>query len=134
LRQVEKTQEFQPSFGDEEINMQLDDKLVNKIVDEVVQRLSAEETPPDSSVNRNNRQNTETPGVFQNMDDCIPAAVDAQKKLLNLPFDTRRRIIQATRDTGKAHAAEYGRMEFDPRAKFWAWKTWSPKSMPGTKA
>jgi len=93
--------------------MQLDDKLVNKIVDAVVQRLSEEEIPPDPPVNRNSRLNTEIPGIFQNMDDCIPAAVAAQKNLLNLPFDTRRQVIQAIRDTGKANAAEYGRLEFE---------------------
>ena len=93
--------------------MQINDKLVNRIVDAVVQRLSENETPNNLQVDRTGPQNPDSPGVFQNMDDCIPAAVAAQKKLLNLPFDTRRQVIQTIRDTGKANAAEYGRMEFE---------------------
>ena len=93
--------------------MQINDKLVNQIVDAVVQRLSENETPNNLQVDRTGPQNPGSPGVFQNMDDCIPAAVAAQKKLLNLPFDTRRQVIQTIRDTGKANAAEYGRMEFE---------------------
>ena len=93
--------------------MHLDDKLVNQIVDAVVERLSENETPNPHESSRSNHQNIETVGVFQNMDDCIPAAVTAQKKLLNLPLEIRRQVIQAIRDTGQANAAEYGRMEFE---------------------
>ena len=93
--------------------MQLDDKLVNKIVDAVVQRLSADETPRDPKVYQSNPQDAETLGVFQKMEDCISAAVDAQKKLLNLAFETRRQIIQAIRDTGNVNAPAYARMEFE---------------------
>ena len=93
--------------------MQLDEKLVNRIVDAVVQRLSEDETPHSRPKDRTSSQNAETPGVFQNMDDCISAAVAAQKNLLSLSFETRRQIIQAIRDTGKSNAAEYGRLEFE---------------------
>ena len=93
--------------------MHLDDKLVNQIVDAVVQRLSEDETPSNPKVRQSDPQDTETPGVFQSMDDCIPAAVNAQKKLLNLSLATRRQVIRAIRDTGKANAAEYGRMEYE---------------------
>lgn len=93
--------------------MQLDDKLVNRIVEAVVQRLTEDETPQGRPKDRTNSQNAETPGVFQNMDDCISAAVAAHKNLLSLSFETRRQIIQAIRDTGKANAAEYGRLEFE---------------------
>ena len=92
--------------------MQLDDKLVNKIVDAVVQRLSADETPRDPKVYQSNPQDAETLGVFQKMEDCISATVDAQKKLLNLTLETRRHIIQAIRDTGNVNAPAYARMEF----------------------
>lgn len=44
--------------------MQLDDKLVNKIVDAVVQRLSADETPRDPKVYQSNPQDAETLRVF----------------------------------------------------------------------
>jgi propionaldehyde dehydrogenase len=93
--------------------MHLDDKLVNKIVDAVVQRLSEDKTPNDPKAAPADPQKNKTPGVFQNMDDCIPAAVGAQEKLLSLSLETRRRIIQTIRDTGKANAAEYGRMEYE---------------------
>jgi len=93
--------------------MQLDEKLVNRIVDAVVQRLSEDQTPHSRPKDRTSSQNAETPGVFQNMDDCISAAVAAQKNLLSLSFETRRKIIQAIRDTGKSNAAEYGRLEFE---------------------
>jgi propionaldehyde dehydrogenase len=93
--------------------MQLDDKLVNQIVDAVVQKLSEEESPNKPEVNGKIPEGNSTTGVFQNMDDCIPAAVAAQKSLLNLSLDTRRKIIQAIRDTGKANAPEYARMEFE---------------------
>jgi len=93
--------------------MQLDDKLVNKIVDAVVQRLSDETPPSDPSIDRKIRTDNTTSGVFQNMDDCIPAAVAAQKQLLNLSLETRRKVIQAIRDTGRNNAAEYGRLEFE---------------------
>jgi acyl-CoA reductase-like NAD-dependent aldehyde dehydrogenase len=93
--------------------MQINDKLVNQIVDAVVQRLS-ENTPPNNlPVDGDSPQNSDSAGIFQNMDDCIPAAVIAQKKLLTLSFDTRRQVIQAVRDTGKANAAEYGRLEYE---------------------
>jgi len=93
--------------------MQINDKLINQIVDTVVQRLSVNQAPQNLPVDRTRSPNADSSGVFQNMDDCIPAAVAAQKKLLNLPLDTRRQVIQAIRDTGKANAAEYGRMEFE---------------------
>jgi len=93
--------------------MQINDKLINQIVDTVVQRLSESDAPDNLPVDRTRPRKADSPGVFQNMDDCIPAAVAAQKKLLNLPLDTRRQVIQAVRDTGKANAAEYGRMEFE---------------------
>jgi propionaldehyde dehydrogenase len=93
--------------------MHLDEKLVNQIVDAVVQRLSAEETQADPKVNPTTPQATNRYGVLQNIQACISATVGAQKKLLNLPLETRGRIIQAIRETGKANAREYARMEFE---------------------
>ena len=93
--------------------MHLDDKLVDQIVDAVVQRLSAEETRGSSKSNPTASQDTSDSGVFQNMGDCIAAAVSAQKELLNLPLETRSRMIQAIRETGKANAEDYARMEFE---------------------
>jgi propionaldehyde dehydrogenase len=100
-------------FGDKEKKMHLDDKLVNKIVDAVVQRLAAEQPPANPALNPEKSQAKGSFGVFPNMDACIPAAVEAQKKLLTLALETRRRIIQAIRDTGKANAREYARLEFE---------------------
>jgi propionaldehyde dehydrogenase len=52
-------------------------------------------------------------GVFQEMDECIQAALDAQKKLVALPLAVRENIIQAIREVGLTHAEEYARMEFE---------------------
>ena len=93
--------------------MHLDDKMVNQIVDAVVKRLSAEEIQSNSKVKQTNSQDAITLGVFQNMPDCIAAACSAQQKLLNLTLETRRQIIQAIRETGKANAQEYARMEYE---------------------
>jgi propionaldehyde dehydrogenase len=93
--------------------MHLDEKLVNQIVDAVVQRLSAEETQGNPKVNPAAPQDAKTLGIFQNMEDCISATVDAQKKLLTLPLETRAQIIQAIRETGKANTREYARLEFE---------------------
>ena len=78
--------------------MQINDQLINQIVDTVVQRLSESEVRDHPPAGPPSTQNTGASGVFQSMDDCIPAAVAAQKNLLNLPLDTRRLVIQAIRD------------------------------------
>ncbi len=93
--------------------MDLDEKLVNQIVDAVVRRLAADRKRDDPQPVRPESREAVTTGIFQNMEACISAAVDAQKKLLRLPLDTRRSIIRAIRQTGKANAREYGRMEFE---------------------
>jgi acyl-CoA reductase-like NAD-dependent aldehyde dehydrogenase len=93
--------------------MHLDEKLVNQIVDVVVQRLSADQSRNSPPADPVKSQEAVTLGVFQNMEDCIPAAVKAQKNLLHLSFETRRRIIRTIRETGRANAREYARMEFE---------------------
>jgi acyl-CoA reductase-like NAD-dependent aldehyde dehydrogenase len=93
--------------------MNFDEKLVDQIVEKVVEKLAGATiedkpqpvTPGDPSGIHD--------GVFQNMETCITAASLAQKKLLALPLENRRKIIETIRNTASANAEEYGRMEFE---------------------
>lgn len=93
--------------------MKFDEKLVDQIVEKVVQKLAEKPIEGNQQPIALNDHSDTRDGVFQDMEACIRAAVLAQKKLLALPFENRRKIIQAIRDTASAHAEEYGRMEFD---------------------
>jgi propionaldehyde dehydrogenase len=93
--------------------MKFDEKLVNQIVEKVVQKLAEKSIESSQEPIAPNDHAGSGDGVFQNMDACINAAVRAQKKLLALPLENRRKIIQAIRDTASANAEEYGRMELE---------------------
>jgi propionaldehyde dehydrogenase len=93
--------------------MKFDEKLVNQIVEKVVQKLAEKSIESSQEPIAPNDHAGSGDGVFQNMDGCINAAVRAQKKLLALPLENRRKIIQAIRDTASANAEEYGRMELE---------------------
>jgi len=93
--------------------MNLDEKLVNRIVEKVVARLAAQEVEDSSKENISKKQAGIADGVFTDMEKCIHAASAAQKKLNELPLEVRRNIIQAIRATGQANAQDYGRMEFE---------------------
>ncbi len=93
--------------------MGLDEQRIEEIVEIVVSRLQqqgAELPTPEAAPTLSN---VTMDGVFQDMDDCIRAASEAQKKLVALPLTVRENIIQAIREVGLAHADEYGQMEFN---------------------
>jgi len=96
--------------------MSLDEKLIERIVTQVVERLAADKSaaadPAPAQVNKQ-RPPEVIDGVFNDMETCIRAAARAHRELLNLPLQTRRRIIEAIRTCGRANAREYGRMEFE---------------------
>ncbi|MEJ2164414.1 MAG: aldehyde dehydrogenase [Desulfobacterales bacterium] len=92
--------------------MRLDEKLVDQIVETVVKKL-AQQTQAGLQANNPPAQSESTVGVFHEMQACIASAVKAQKKLLNLALNTRRKIIRAIRETGRSNAGEYGRLEFE---------------------
>jgi propionaldehyde dehydrogenase len=54
-----------------------------------------------------------TDGVFQEIEACIQAAAEAQKKLVAMPLAVRADIIESIRQTGLAQAEEYGHMEYE---------------------
>ena len=93
--------------------MNFDEKLVDRIVEKVVEKLAAKPVEGSRQPVTPGDQPGIHDGVFQNMEDCIKAAVLAQKSLLALPLENRRKIIQAIRDTASVNAEEYGRLEFE---------------------
>lgn len=93
--------------------MKFDEKLVDQIVEKVVEKLAGKSVKGNQPQVALDDPSGIRDGVFQDVEACIKAAVLAQKKLLALPLENRRQIIEAIRDTASAHAAEYGRMEFE---------------------
>ena len=94
--------------------MALDEKLIEQIVEQVVTRLSAGEKAAGATVADSASEKSQIlDGVFQDIEDCIRAARQAHLKLLNLPVEIRREIIDSIRECGRANAEEYGRMEFE---------------------
>ena len=95
--------------------MNLDEKTVTQIVEAVVQRLT--EQPGVAPTPKTGESPSPAPrvrdGVFQDIDEAINAAEDAQLALVALPLAVRERIIQAVRDLALAHAEEYGRIEYE---------------------
>ena len=89
--------------------MTIDPKQVELIVEKVLQTLS--------SSSQSSSGNSSSPGgsggVFQEMEDAIRAAAEAQQALVRLPLATREKIIQAMRDVGWSNREEYGRMELE---------------------
>ncbi|MEW5722332.1 MAG: aldehyde dehydrogenase [Thermodesulfobacteriota bacterium] len=96
--------------------MSLDEQTIERIVDTVVRRLEKRAAGPSGKP-----ATAATPapaagvsdGVFEDMEECIRAAAAAQLRLVALPLDVRRRIIQAVRDAGTADAELYARLEFE---------------------
>ena len=93
--------------------MRLDEKLVDQIVETVVKKLAQQQMPTGVQKNIPPARPEAAAGVFKDMQACITSACEAQKRLLNLSLETRRQIIRAIRETGRTHAGEYGRLEFE---------------------
>jgi len=92
--------------------MKLDEKVINQIVETVVQKLADQESENTESADNSVSAAGATDGVFQDMSACIQATCEAQKKLIALPLEVRRKMIAAIRKTGSANAGDYGSMEF----------------------
>lgn len=88
--------------------MNIDQKQIEQIVEMVIKRLS----PHDSKSSQNVSTGT-TDGVFDQMEDAIHAAVNAQKELVGLSMVLRKKIVQAVRDVGWTRREEYAGMEFE---------------------
>jgi propionaldehyde dehydrogenase len=93
--------------------MNLDEKLVNRIVEKVVERMAEQEADTRPAANVSAGKAGITEGIFQDIKTCVQAAVAAQRQLLALPMEVRRKIVQAIREIGRAKAQDYGRMEFE---------------------
>lgn len=93
--------------------MNLDEKVVNQIVEKVVEKLAEQGVEDKKKQKTPKDPSGVSVGVFQDMETCIKAAAIAQKKLLVLPVEIRRKLLQVIRDTALANAEEYGRMEFE---------------------
>jgi len=93
--------------------MKLDEKVINQIVETVVQKLADQESENKERVKPTSNRTDVTDGVFQDMTACIQATCEAQKKLVALPLEVRNKLIAAIRDAGTANAGEYGSMEFE---------------------
>jgi propionaldehyde dehydrogenase len=92
--------------------MTIDPKQVELIVEKVLESLSS--SSQSSSGNSPSAHGSGgSGGVFQEMEDAIQAAAEAQQALVRLPLATREKIIQAMRDVGWANREEYGRMELE---------------------
>ena len=92
--------------------MPIDREQVELIVEKVLQTLSSS-SRGSSGNSPSARGSGGSSGVFQEMEDAIQAAVEAQQALVRLPLATREKIIQAMRDVGWANREEYGRMELE---------------------
>ncbi|UCE56382.1 MAG: aldehyde dehydrogenase [Desulfobacterales bacterium] len=93
--------------------MNLDEKLVNRIVEKVVERMAEQEADTRPAANVSAGKAGITEGIFQDIKTCVQAAVAAQRQLLALPMEVRRKIVQAIREIGQAKAQDYGCMEFE---------------------
>ncbi len=93
--------------------MALGDRQIEQIVDIVVNRLQQEDVSFSESPESTSETGNDVDGIFEEIEDAIQAAFIAQKKLITLPLALRQKIIEAIRNTGATHAAEYGRMEFE---------------------
>jgi aldehyde dehydrogenase len=79
--------------------------LVSDVVSEVMRRL--EKKPSVSSVPSGQY------GVFTGIDDAVTAATESQKKLTKLSLDDRSAIVNLIKQTAKANANEWGKIELD---------------------
>ncbi len=93
--------------------MKLDDKVIDQIVESVVRKLADTDGENQPASQEAGTTASGGDGVFQDMVTCIQDTVRAQKALVALPVATRERVITAIRDTGRANAETYGRMEFE---------------------
>ncbi len=95
--------------------MALDEARIEQIVEMVVQQFQQKDEKKgiQAADGVSSTHTAVADGVFQEMDDCINAAVAAQKQLVALPLAVREDIIAAIRKTGIEQAETYGQMEFD---------------------
>lgn len=92
--------------------MDFDEKRIEQIVTMVISRLEKEGCEVQGSSSPPETASGVINGVFQDIEACIQAAARAQKELVALPLDDRKKILEALRKTGRTRAEEYAQMEF----------------------
>lgn len=93
--------------------MKLDEKVIDRIVETVVRKLADQNSENQEMAKISETGTDVSTGVFRDMTVCIQAARKAQKELVALPLEVRRKIISAIRVIGSANAGDYGSMEFE---------------------
>lgn len=99
--------------------MELKESQIEEIVRRVVSSLQAQgvvpAAPPSTQAPRKVAQEVRPspvrgPGIFDDIEAAIEAAVQAQKEWVRLPLEKRQAVVQAMRQAAKAHAEELARM------------------------
>ncbi len=82
----------------------MDEKQISAIVQRVLTELNVEKKGASSTCT------TCSTGVFDNIEDAIDAAYEAQLKLVDSTIELRKDIIEAIRQVGQDNAVEFGQM------------------------
>ncbi|HUB24393.1 MAG TPA: aldehyde dehydrogenase [Tepidisphaeraceae bacterium] len=82
--------------------------LVSDVVSEVMRRLEKRPAAPVVSSAPSGGY-----GVYSTIDDAVTAAAESQKKLARLSLDDRDKIVNIIKQTAKANAKEWGKIELD---------------------
>lgn len=83
--------------------MNVDRTEIRRIVEEVVRRYS-EGTAPPASTPSNGRSGQASRGIFETVDDCVAAATQAQRRLMEQTLEKRKEIIASVRHTALENA------------------------------
>ncbi|HEY7119143.1 MAG TPA: aldehyde dehydrogenase [Tepidisphaeraceae bacterium] len=102
--------------------------LVQDVVAEVMRRLGSrvdrsggvragEDAPANDARRAESPRRVDFPigqyGIFDNVDQAVAAATEAQKKLLTLSLDDRDAIVKLVKQMARDNAAAWGQMEFE---------------------
>lgn len=78
--------------------MHIDEKTIQQIIDETLQKFSGESFPRREAEVGQYKNSTDSPGCFDDIDEAISEAKKAQKKLAAISMEKRKKIIRAMRD------------------------------------
>jgi acyl-CoA reductase-like NAD-dependent aldehyde dehydrogenase len=84
----------------------MDEALIRKVVTQVLESLAQGQPSPAPAAGGG-------VGVFQTINQAVQAAVVAQRQLMGMTLEARARIIEAIRQTARAHAEDFSRRKFE---------------------
>jgi aldehyde dehydrogenase len=90
--------------------MQLSDELIRGVVQQVLASMGA---AGNGQVSRNGRVSQARPGVFQDVEPAVAAAVAAQREFEKRGLEDRRKAVQCIRNICVGQAEQLGREEFE---------------------